>query len=191
MALLNQTFEAAQLPESQSFDQLPAGVYHVSIDEAEVCNTKAGTGQYIKLKLNVNGPTHQGRIIFCNINFRNPNPKAEEIGLSQLRSLMAAIGIATLKDTDQLLGANLSVKVNIKKDEEYGDRNEVKQFKAYGGGSQAPSMGGSSMPMNQAAQQQQAQRPPAQQAQTDNGAPPWARKQQAQQQEGFDEDIPF
>ena len=67
------------------------------------------------------------------INIRNPNPKAEEIGLQQLGELLRAMGIAKLSDTDQLLGMALSVKVIIKEDDQ-GEKNEVKGFRALQGG---------------------------------------------------------
>jgi len=115
------------------FEPIPAGNYTVTITEAEVKDTKAGTGQYIKLRLDVMGPTHQGRVLFSNINHRNPNPKAEEIGKAQLGSIMRAINIIDLTDTDQLVGGNMEVKVTVKDDPTYGKGNEVKAYKAISG----------------------------------------------------------
>jgi hypothetical protein len=139
MAQLGQVFNAQDLPEAMGFDPLPAGWYQADISESELKDTAAGNGQYIKLKLTITGPTHQGRVVFTNLNIRNPNPKAEEIGLGQLRSLMAAIGLASVQDTDQLIGGSCEIKLTIKQSEQYGPQNEVKGFKAIGGA-------GSSMP---------------------------------------------
>jgi hypothetical protein len=135
MSFLDVAINAADLPVSEnSFDPLPAGWYQVNIKGAELKDTKAGTGQYIAVQYDVLGPTHQGRVVFGNLNIRNPNPKAEEIGRQQLGELMRAIGLATVQDTDQLIGGQLSIKLKIRKSEEYGDSNDVSGYKALDGG---------------------------------------------------------
>ena len=85
MALLNETFYAATLPQNtSSFDPLPKGWYSATIAGAELKTTKNGTGQYIAVRYDIIGPTHQGRVVFGNLNIRNQNIKAEEIGRAQL-----------------------------------------------------------------------------------------------------------
>jgi hypothetical protein len=136
MASLSQSFNVSELPEaSKGFTPLPAGWYTATISGAEVNETKAGTGEYIAVKYSVTGPTHQGRVIYGNLNIKNPNPKAEEIGRQQLGELMRAIGLARVDDTDQLIGNSLSIKLDVKLSEQYGDNNEVKAYKAVAGGS--------------------------------------------------------
>ncbi len=106
MAFLNEAFDVNELPQGTggNFDPLPAGWYTVTITQAELKDTKAGNGQYIKLRYDVTGPTHQGRVVFGNLNIKNPNQKAEEIGRQQLGDIMRAIGLAKVTDTDQLIG---------------------------------------------------------------------------------------
>lgn len=135
MSFLDYEINVADLPESNnSFDPLPAGWYEVNIKGAELKQTKAGTGEYISVQYDVLGPTHQGRVVFGNLNIRNPNPKAEEIGRQQLGDLMRAIGLNKVSDTDQLIGGQLSIKLAVRKSEEYGDSNDVKGYKALSGG---------------------------------------------------------
>lgn len=147
MAFLDAPINANDLPEDQGgFEPIPAGEYTVSIAGAELCDTKAGTGQYIKLQLSVTGPTHEGRTIFANLNIRNPNPKAEEIGRQQLGSVMRAVGLGSLTDTDQLIGGVMAVKVTIRPgNKQYPDpQNDVKSFKAVSGSpAPAPASSGS------------------------------------------------
>ena len=101
MANLGEAFNVNELPEDQGgFDPIPAGDYHLKVTDSSLEDTKAGTGQYIKVRCDVMGPSHQGRVLFTNINIRNPNPKAEEIGRQQLGSLLRAIGLASLTDTE-------------------------------------------------------------------------------------------
>lgn len=158
MAFLGENFNANDMPQdSGGFDPVPAGEYSVKITEADVKTTKAGNGQYINCRLDVIGPSHQGRVIWAKLNIRNPNPKAEEIGRQQLGSIMRALGIGSLQDTDQLVGGEMLVKVSIREDEKWGAQNDVKSFKAIGG-SRPPAVAGA------AAQHAAA------------SAPPWARK---------------
>jgi hypothetical protein len=158
MAFLDQEFNADDFVTSSNFDPLPEGWYNVAIAGAEVKNTKAGTGQYIAIKYTVTGPTHQGRVVFGNLNIKNPNPRAEEIGREQLGAMMRAIGLSKIKDTDQLIGGNLAIKLSIQRDPTYGESNDVKAFKA---------ISGATLPAPSATPQT----PTAPSA-----TPPWARK---------------
>lgn len=163
MAFLGQTISAADLPVGDnSFDVLPAGEYTSSIRTAELCNTKAGNGQYIKLQLAISGPSHAGRVVFTNINVSNPNAKAEEIGRQQLGDIMRAIGLPQLNDTDQLVGGSMAIKLSVKDDPTYGKSNEVKAFKAVNG----------SAPPMPSAQASGAAKPAA----AAGSAPPWAKR---------------
>lgn len=134
MAFLDQTYSAEDMPVSEkSYEPLPAGWYTASITSAELKNTKSGTGQYIAIRYDIIGPTQQGRIVFGNLNIRNPSATAEGIGRQQLGEIMRAIGIAKVQDTDELIGGQLSIKIAIKASDQYGDQNEVKGFKAIAG----------------------------------------------------------
>ena len=159
MSFLGETFNAADLPQGTGgFDPIPAGVYTASITQANLKDTKDGTGKMIAIRLDITGPSHQGRVIFSNINIRNKSPKAEEIGRQQLGEIMRAIGLASLQDTDQLIGGQVQIKVDIEKKEGYEARNQVKGYKAVAG-SVAP-----------------APNPAAAPAPAAGAAPPWARK---------------
>jgi hypothetical protein len=163
MAFLSESFDINELPVGTggNFEPLPAGWYTVTISQSELKATKAGNGQYIKLRYDVTGPSHQGRVVFGNLNIKNANPKAEEIGRQQLGEVMRAIGLAKVTDTDQLIGGQLSIKLEVKQDAQYGASNEVKAFKSISG-SAAPALVPSFKPMDSAA--------PA------KAAPPWAKK---------------
>jgi hypothetical protein len=134
MAQLLETFSVDSLPAptTGNFEPLPAGWYTAVVNGAEIRNTKAGTGQYIAVRYDITGPTHQGRVVFGNLNIKNPNPKAEEIGRQQLGELMRAIGLSTVQDTDQLIGGQLSIKLDVRESEQYGASNDVKGYKSNG-----------------------------------------------------------
>lgn len=161
MPFLGETFNTNELPRSDSYEPLPEGWYNVRISEADVQMTKAGTGRYIKLRLDVIGPTHEGRVLFTNLNINNPNPEAERIGRQQLGDVLRAIGLAAIEDTDQLVGGTLSVKAVIKAQEGYEPRNEIKRFKA---------LEGSAPPVAAKPNTAAGSSAPA------KAAPPWAKK---------------
>jgi hypothetical protein len=171
MAFLNETFDVNELPQGNggNFEPLPAGWYTVTISQAELKATKAGNGQYIKLRYDVTGPTHQGRVVFGNLNIKNANPKAEEIGRQQLGDIMRAIGLGKVTDTDQLIGGQIGIKLEVKQDEQYGAGNEVKGFKSLSGSS-AP-MASSTVPFGNSAKPAADAAPAVAKA-----APPWAKK---------------
>jgi hypothetical protein len=137
MAFLGETISVNDLPqreEAGNYDPLPAGWYTANISGAELKATKAGDGQYIAVRYDITGPTHQGRVVFGNINVRNASAKAEEIGRQQLGEIMRAIGLAKVSDTDELIGGGLSIKLDIKEaTADYKARNEVRGFKALEG----------------------------------------------------------
>ena len=172
MAFLGQTFDSNELPQgnSGSFEPLPEGFYNATITQAELKPTNDGTGQYIKLRLDITGPSHQGRVIFSNLNIKNASAKAEEIGRQQLGDIMRAIGLAKVNDTDQLIGGNVNIKLAIrdkrtdeKTGKTYDASNEVKAYRAINGGA---------APAFQAAAPVAA---PAASAPA-KAAPPWAKK---------------
>jgi hypothetical protein len=167
MAFLDEEYSVDTLPVSNNnFEPLPEGWYTASITGAEIKDTKAGDGKYIAVKYAITGPTHQGRVVFGNLNIKNASTKAEEIGRSQLGEIMRAIGLAKLKDSDQLIGGNLGIKLSVRTGEYSG--NEIKGFKALGSGSPSAA---SSVPFGKSAL-------PAAMTATAPAkvSPPWAKK---------------
>jgi hypothetical protein len=129
MAFLDEEFSVDSLPVgTNNFEPLPDGWYNAAITGAEIKATKAGDGKFIACKYTITGPTHQGRVVFGNLNIKNASTKAEEIGRQQLGEIMRAIGLGKVSDTDQLIGGNLGIKLSLKTGEYAG--NEVKGFRA-------------------------------------------------------------
>jgi hypothetical protein len=159
MASLGFNVDVNDLPQDNGgdFSPIPAGQYTARIADASIETTKSGTGQYIKLRLDVTGPTHEGRVLFSNLNIKNDSQKAEEIGRQQLGAIMRAINVPNMTDTDQLIGGNVSIKIAIRaaqKDDDgnvvYDAQNEVKAYKAIEGSSAPMPTAGASAPAAQA-----------------------------------------
>ena len=157
MARLDIGFTADELPESRGdYEPLPEGWYSAEIGDAEIRVTKDGTGQYIRCRYNITGPTKAGRVVFGNLNIMNKSQKAEEIGRQQLGELMRSVGIGRIEDTDQLIGCPVQIKLSIRPAENgYAAQNEVRGFRAPEGAAPAKAA-------------------PA--ASSAKAAPPWAKK---------------
>lgn len=126
-------FNANTVDPNPGFDPIPAGVYVAQIVESDVKPTKNGSGQYAQFTLEVLDGPCKGRKVWSRINVRNQSAEAERIGQSQLSQLQHAVGVLQLQDTTQLHMKPLRIKVTVRKDEQYGDSNEVKGFEALAG----------------------------------------------------------
>lgn len=161
MALLGESFDINSIPEQQNdFSPLPEGWYNAVINKAEIRDTKDKTGQYVAVRYDIIGPTHQGRVVFGNINIKNKSTQAEEIGRQALGSIMRAIGLSRVDDTDQLIGGSLQIKLSIRTQEGYEPTNDVRGYKSVEGGI---------MPKAEAFT-------PAPASDDGKAAPPWAKK---------------
>lgn len=124
------SFDTAEIPVSdRSFDLLPAGWYAATITAAESRDTKSGTGKYLRVEFTIADPA--GRKVWSNYNVKNDNPAAESIGRQQLAEVVRAIGKKAVRDTDELIGCVLSIKVKVRDAANgYEASNEVAAAKA-------------------------------------------------------------
>jgi hypothetical protein len=124
-------FNASEV-EPNSFDCLPDGEYEVAIVCSGVEVTKAGTGKYLQLELQVLAGKYSGRKLFDILNLWNPSPKAVEIAKGTLSAICRAVGVLTPQDATELHDKPLLVAVGTDKSEQYGDRNKIKAYKPRG-----------------------------------------------------------
>jgi hypothetical protein len=127
------SFDTSEIPVSdRSFDLIPAGWYAATVTGAESRDTKSGTGKYLRIEFTLADPA--GRKVWSNYNVKNDNAAAETIGRQQLAEVVRAIGKKTIRDTDELLGCVLSIKVKIRDAANgYEASNEVAAAKAIEG----------------------------------------------------------
>jgi hypothetical protein len=130
MAQIPGGYTADENDQWQGFEALPAGEYKVQIIDSDLCDTRAGDGQYIKLVYEVVGdPLYDGRKIFDNINIANPSPDAVRIGKQRLNTICAVTGVPSLKDTAQLHGKTMSLLIAVGKNKQTGeDTNIIKKY---------------------------------------------------------------
>lgn len=154
MALLN--FNANSVDLTPTFEPIPTGNYEAIIVDSVMKSTRAGTGSYLQLELEVITGTYAGRKLWARLNLQNPNQKAVEIAHRELASICHAVGVLEPKDSCELHNLPLIVKVETKIDPTTGEKsNEIKGY---------------------AAKVKQAQAPTAPAAPTNGSTtPPWAR----------------
>ena len=125
-------FNAAAVEPSTGFDCVPAGDYDVVIMTSEMKTTKDGSGQYLKLEFAILNGQFQNRKIFTNLNLVNKNETAVKIAKANLSAICRAVGVLTPNDSSELHGKPMTVRVTIRKSDEYDDQNEIKSFKPKG-----------------------------------------------------------
>lgn len=129
------SFDTAEIPVSdRSFGLLPAGWYTAKITGVESRQTKngTGTGKYLRVEFTIADPA--GRKVWSNYNVKNDSSAAESIGRQQLAEVVRAIGKKAIRDTDELVGFSLTVKVKVREAANgYEASNEIQAAKALDG----------------------------------------------------------
>lgn len=128
--MANLNFDASKI-ETNSYQPLPDGWYPVAIVEADMVRTKDGSNEYLKLCYEITGPEYTGRKIFDGLNINHANQTPREIAQRNLASICKAIGQLQVASTEQLLGAQLLVKLKAEPaNDRYEARNRVAGYKA-------------------------------------------------------------
>jgi len=135
-------FNADEYEEQPEFDNspLPAGEYYAEIADATVKETanKKGTGCNVTFDIlgDVHDKSGKGRKVFEWFTLQHENDMAQSIGQRDFHALRLAVGKPTANDTDELLGANLVIKVGF--DKKDATRNQIKKYIALDGFQAAP-----------------------------------------------------
>jgi len=111
---------------------VPPGTYYLIADDAEMKDTKAGDGSYISVKYRILEGAQEGRFLFHMFNIKNPNPKAVEIGMGQLKTFMKCSGATDFKlaGVGDLLGFRCDAVVKTREDD-YGAKAVISYFKPH------------------------------------------------------------
>jgi hypothetical protein len=205
-------FDPGRAAEISDNDILPADEYIATILTVEDKLTKNSDGRYLKLELQITqarNPQYVGWKVFDLINYKNMNPKAEEIGWRTLKSISRAIfGDENQRfGTEALIMKKIKIKTVIQDDGQYQNAR-VRRYSNYAEGLGANLNQGSGgtqaafapAPQQQRPQQQQQRQQPnagqvqpaAQGYQQQRPAQQQRYQQQPQQQQNFnDDDVPF
>ena len=126
MADLSQFSIKAQDNSKPEFTLLPKGYYKVVALKEDLKQTQAGTGSYISVEFEV---LDNKRKLWANYNIVNPNKKAEEIAHRDLESFAWAVGLQSLRNSEELLFKELQVYVDIDAGKNgYKDQNVIRGY---------------------------------------------------------------
>ena len=140
--MLTNTFNTANFSADASRDPLPAGTYVVRILESSVAPLKSGNGHGLNITYEVIEGQHSKRRVWTNINVVHNNAEVQRIAQSELKKLCDACGGITLTETTThtLVGKVLRIKLKIRLDPVYGDKNSVIGYEAAPNGMALPVM---------------------------------------------------
>lgn len=128
MSLLS-GFDATTVEPRESFQPIPAGDYTVCISASEEKATASGNGEYLKLTLEVLDGDHKGRLLFENLNLKNPSAAAVDIARRTARDICLAVNVPQLNDAMELHGKPMLASVKVEKRNDNGElRNVIKAF---------------------------------------------------------------
>jgi hypothetical protein len=138
-------FDATTVDPDVGFDPIPANDYLAMITDSEFKDTKAGDGQYLQCTLEVLEGEFKKRLLFDRLNLNNSNETAVKIAQSTLSAICHAVGIMKPKDSSELHGKPMMIKVGL---EERNDKpgsfsNRIKRYAAVDGSSAKASSTGS------------------------------------------------
>lgn len=124
-------FNAENVEPNAPRDPIPAGWYKAVIEATEEKPTKAQTGSYLQLTIQVIEGEHAGRKITDRLNLNNPNATAVEIAQRTLSSICRAVGVMTPRDSADLMDKPMMVKVKVKPASgDYSASNEIDDYAA-------------------------------------------------------------
>jgi len=111
--------------EETSFDVLPAGQYIAVISDSDYKPNKKATGMLLSLTYTVIDGEQKGRKVFEHLSVEHENEKAAEIARRSLNAIMLAVGLSSIKDSNQLHDRPLKIDVQVKDDATYGKQNKI------------------------------------------------------------------
>jgi hypothetical protein len=122
-------FNAAEVEPTVSYEPMPAGWYKAVITASEERPTKAQTGSFLMLTLEVIEGPHQGRKLIDRLNLNNPNTVAKQIAEGTLSSICRSLNIMKPSTSYDLHDKPLMIKVKVKPaNGEYGPSNEIANY---------------------------------------------------------------
>lgn len=130
MATFNFNAASVEPMKPRTYGPLPKGNYDMMVVKSDVKPTKAGTGHYLELEMQVIAGEFSGRRHWEVLNVDNPSKQAEEIAKEALAALCIAVGVTDMTDTVQLHDIPFVATIDI--DRKEPDRNRVVGYASAG-----------------------------------------------------------
>ncbi|MCC6906837.1 MAG: DUF669 domain-containing protein [Phycisphaerales bacterium] len=148
-------FDAHDVDPNVGFDPIPIGKYLAIITASEMKPTKAGTGEYLELELEVIEGPYKGRKLWDRLTLKHPNETTVQIAKGTLSSICRSVNVMKPRDSVELHNLPLIASVGCKKREDNGELTNY--IKGYAKRDASPA------------------RPTAAAANGAGGTPPWKR----------------
>lgn len=129
------TFDAAAVEPSAPSGPIPAGTYLAHAIESDLKPLKSGNGTGLALTFQILDGEFKNRRVWANLNVQHSNPEAQKIGQQQLSALCRAVGVLKLTNTEELNFKPVKIRVKIRVDGTYGDKNEIAGYEPASGSS--------------------------------------------------------
>lgn len=113
-------FDPQTVEPAKEWEPVPPGLHPVLIRKAFMKPTKAGTGNYLQVEMDiVDGPA-KGRKLIDRLNLDNPNKEAVTIAAKTLSALCRATEIIALSTDDQFVNQTTIALVKVDKENQNG-----------------------------------------------------------------------
>lgn len=140
-------FNANEIEPQASREPIPAGWYKAVITESLEKPTKAQTGSYLQMTLEVIEGEYAGRKAFERLNLNNPNQQAVEIAQRTLSSICRAVGVMTPRTSNDLHDKPFMVKIKVKPAKDgYEASNEITGYAEAGKKAETTTTSGAATP---------------------------------------------
>lgn len=142
MADLNGAFDSNDYEPNVPFELIPAGTYVMRIVGSEIKQAKSdASASYLKFEMEMDENHHPdmaGRKVWDNLNLWNANAKTVQIANATLSAICRAAGKPIIRDTEELHGSVLLVKISVKPAEgQFEAQNRVRGYLPLDGGTTA------------------------------------------------------
>ena len=127
MAILNFDISQYEAPKS-NFDPLPRGDYQAIVTESQMKITKAGTGEYLELVMQIVDGEFSGRKIWERLNLINENAATRSMAMASLTSLCKALDNGAdpyALDENLLIDVPVTMSLDIDRKDPTRDRKSV------------------------------------------------------------------
>lgn len=126
-------FDANDVEPPEKRDPVPAGWYKAVITDSEEKVTKAMTGSFLLMTLEIIEGDHAGRKAFERLNLKNPNSQAVEIAQRALSGICRAVGVPTPRSSYDLHDKPFMVKIKVSAAKDgYEAGNEISEYEPVG-----------------------------------------------------------
>lgn len=130
MANLTGTYDPGDAPAAP-LEAIPSGKYTAMIVDSDFNKTKAGDGEYLKLKFMVTEGEYKGRHVYVNLNLKNKSDMAVQIARGEFSAIRHATGVLQPKDSVDLHNLPIIIKVACEKRNDTGElTNVIKGYEA-------------------------------------------------------------